>query len=232
MSPLDLRYVRPVHPLRFDASDPEWDMGQSDRHVAFCFLLRELLLRAVGEGSTVGIDQFVFWDARNAKKKCAPDAFIKLGVKHDPDRDSWRTWEAGAPELCIEVLSRSDHEKLTLDEKLARFHALGTSEVVVFDVDAPEGSRLRVWDRVDGDLIERVVEGERTPCRTLGLYFVLAPFEQRPVALRLARDADGRDLLPSAREGERIAAQRSQAAERRVAELEATVSELTREKDG
>jgi hypothetical protein len=40
--------------------------------------------------------------------------------------------------------------------------------VVRFDCDASEGARLRVWDRVEGDLVERVVEGDRTPCTVLG----------------------------------------------------------------
>jgi hypothetical protein len=34
---------------------------------------------------------------------------------------------------------------------MSAYHELGVKELVRFDADAPEGARLRVWDRVDGD---------------------------------------------------------------------------------
>lgn len=42
-------------------------------------------------------------------------------------------------------------------------------ELVRFDPEAPAGQRLRAWDRVREDLVERQIEGDRTPCLTLGL---------------------------------------------------------------
>ncbi|HSO39503.1 MAG TPA: hypothetical protein VLT33_43545, partial [Labilithrix sp.] len=55
------------------------------------------------------------------------------------------------------------------------------------------------------DLVERVVEGDRTPCVTLGLMLLVAPVvleggEEYPVALRLARGADGRELVSTVAE--------------------------------
>ncbi len=89
---------------------------------------------------------------------------------------------------CVEILSPSDtEEKLTLPEKLRRFHTMGVSEVITFDVDADIGTRIRAWDLVQGDLVERVVAGERTPCLTLGLWFVVAPYEDE------RRPSRGRD---------------------------------------
>jgi Uma2 family endonuclease len=214
-SGLGIRYVRPVVPLRFDSTDPEWEMGQSPRHLKLCVTLYQLLGRVAGEGNSVGSDEFVYYDASNRAVKCAPDAFVKLGIRNDSNRKSWTTWKHGTPELCIEVLSPSDtEEKQTLVEKLDRFHAMGVEEVVVFDVDASPGERLRAWDRVDGDLVERVVENERTPCLTLGLFFVVAPVEEHPAALRLSRDVEGRQLVPTDKE-------EAAAALARVAELEA-----------
>ncbi len=134
-----------------------------------------------------------------------PDGFVKLGIFAEAT-SVWKVWERGAPELCVEILSPSDtEEKLTLPEKLARFHTMGVSEVVTFDVDAKVGQRIRAWERVEGDLVERVVEGERTLCRTLGLWFVVAPYEldslsmadRLPAALRLSRDARGTELVLS-----------------------------------
>lgn len=100
-----------------------------------------------------------------------------LGVPQAPI-PSWKTWERGKPNLCVEILSPSDTEaKLPLQEKLARFHAIGVDEVVVFDSDADSGKRIRAWDLLSGDLVERIVENDITPCRALRLWFVSAPCE-------------------------------------------------------
>src|SRR5260221_7290497 len=101
--------------------------------------------------------------------------------------ESWKVWEKGAPEIAIEVLSPSDSpETLPFAEKLARYHAVGVRELFAFDVDGDPGKRLRAWDRIDGVLAERIVEGERTPCLALEMWFVLAPGNDQPVALRLS----------------------------------------------
>jgi hypothetical protein len=62
---------------------------------------------------------------------------------------------------------------------------------------------------VDGDLVERVVEGDRTPCAVLGGTWVVAPTAGYPVGLRL-EDERGELWLSGV-----------EAAERRVVELEA-----------
>ena len=84
--------------------------------------------------------------------------------------------------------------------------------------------RLRAWDRIEDDLVERVVEGETTPCLTLGAHWVLAPGgEDLPVALRLAKDADGRELLLTPEEAEheaRIEAEAAAAAAQTAEEAE------------
>jgi Uma2 family endonuclease len=196
--PSAIKYVRPIHPIEFPASDPEWDMGEGELHGRLCELIYQVLRAAVGKDATVGKDHFIYWDGADSKRKCAPDAFVKLNLPKRGKIESWKTWERGTPELCIEILSRSDtQEKLTLREKLVRFHALGTCEVVAFDADARQGRRLRAWDRVDGDLVERVVVGERTPCRTLGGWFVVTPYEPEEIsaALRLAHDPQGKQLV-------------------------------------
>lgn len=199
VEPNGIRYVRAVRPVSFPASDPDWDMGEGKRHQLFCELLRAIIRSIVGAGSSVGSDQFVYFDASDPKRKCAPDAFVKLGV---PDElfETWKTWEKGTPELCVEILSESDtREVLPLAEKLRRFHIMGVPEVIAFDADSPPGKRLRAWDLVEGDLVERIVEKETTPCRTLGLWFVIAP-SSNPVldaALRLSEDPRGKELLLS-----------------------------------
>jgi hypothetical protein len=114
----------------------------------------------------------------------------------------------------VEILSPSDAaEKLPLEEKLARFHAMGVPEVLVYNVEAAPGGRLQAWDLVQGDMVERIVENEVTPCRALGMWFAIGPCadENEPHALRLASDPSGANLLPTPRERDR----------QRIAELEA-----------
>lgn len=117
--------------------------------------------------------------------------------------------EHGVPELAVEILSPSDTpERWAFQEKLERYQELGVRELVCANLDAAPGARVRVWDRIEEDLVERVVEGDQTPCQALGLLWVLGPADDQPLALRLA-SAEGA-LLPSPRE----------AAAGRIAELE------------
>jgi len=170
-------------------------MPESKRHKRLCALLYSILAHNFAAQHSMGSDQFVYFDTRQPKRCLAPDAFVKLGTPDDDFR-SWSTWERGIPEVCVEILSPSDtKEKLTFRTKLARYRALGTPELVAFDIDAPAGTRLRAWDRVGRKLVERDVTHETTPCRTLGLHWVLAGGDGLPVALRLARDPEGRELL-------------------------------------
>jgi hypothetical protein len=216
----DIQYVREVRPLEFPDGDPEWHMGETTEHQLLCEVLRDLLRMAVSD-QMVCSDQFVYFDAANPARKCAPDAFVKLGTAWAPVK-SWRTWERGVPELCIEILSPGEFEKLTLEEKLARFLAMGVPEVVAFDPDGKPGSRLLAWDRIQGDLVERKVENECTPCRTLGMVFVIAPATLHRVeaALRLW-DPARNSLIPTLAEAERTAKE----AERSAKEAERSAKE-------
>jgi Uma2 family endonuclease len=220
--PTSLRHVRPVQPLAFPASDPEWHMPESKRHRILCVQLLQLFTRLVAPDNAVGSDQFVYFDAANPKRCLAPDAFIKLGVR-DSNFDSWKTWEHGAPELCVEVLARDTSEYLSMREKRARYRALGVRELVVFNFSAPKGKRLQVYDRVRGDLVERVVVRERTPCvslsELLGVRYGwrVAPSDELDVALRLD-STDG--VIPTLAEELHLAGQRRRQLELEKARLE------------
>ena len=73
------------------------------------------LRQAVTPRDSVGCDQFVYLDASDPRRCLAPDGFVKLGAPQEMFA-SWRVWEKGAPELCIEVLSPSDQEPITFAE--------------------------------------------------------------------------------------------------------------------
>jgi len=220
-----IHHARAVRPLDFPSSEPESErLGETKRHLELRTFVYQLLKSAFAPEHTIGSDQFVYWNGRDPQRKCAPDAFVKIGV---PDRefDVWKTWLCGAPELVVEILSRHDREPFTWAEKMKRFAELGAMEVVRFDVDARPGKRLSAWDRVEDDLVRRSVSHDATPCRTLGLHWVIASAPELSSALRLARDAAGRDLLlhpiEAAESARRSAEAAQRSAEARVAELEA-----------
>jgi Uma2 family endonuclease len=211
-------------------------MPQSRRHRFLCGALHDMVRAVCVPENTVGADQFVYFDASNPKRCLAPDGFVTLGVR-DHDFRSYDVWKEGTPHVAFEVLSPSDSpERLPFEEKLRRYHALGIQELVAIDVDGEPGARLRVWDRIDGDLVERVVTDEKTPCLMLGVTLLVGPVDEYPVGLRLARDVDGRELVLTEAEGRRAEAEgrRVEAEGRRVeAEgrklAEARVAELEKE---
>jgi Uma2 family endonuclease len=195
-------------PLHFPA---EAEVPESFEHVLLRTLLFQMLMLHFEDRIAVGSEQFVYFDAADPSRCLAPDVFVKLGVKQDHFR-TWKTWERAAPELCVEIVSESDTR--AWDDKLRAYHAMGVRELVRFDADAPEGSRVRVWDRIDEVLVPREIESDRCQCLTLSLHWVVAPADRLRVALRFARDASGRELLPTPEEARTRA-------ERRIAELEA-----------
>jgi hypothetical protein len=99
-------------------------------------------------------------------------------------------------------------------------------ELVAYDAEAPAGTRLRIWDRVEDDLVERAIESERSPCRTLGLHWVVAPIGDDPAALRLARDAAGDDLLLTAEEARAEEARARAESDAKLAEARAEIARL------
>ncbi len=186
-------------------------MPEGKAHVMLKTALWMILRTALRPANSIGCDQFVYWLANNNRRACAPDVFVKLGV---PDFvfGSWKTWENGTPELAVEIVSPFDGKRLAWQERFKRYYEMGIRELVRFDPEKRAGERLRVFDRVDGDLVERVIENDTSPCVTLGLTWVTAPLDGLAVGLRLA-DANGA-LLPTPEE-------QTQHALRRLAELEA-----------
>ncbi len=224
MHPLDdrVKHRRAPRPIVFPV---EVQVPESIRHLKLRTALMSILEQAFATEAAIGSDQFVYWNARDPRRCLAPDVFVKVGVSNEPF-DTWKTWERGGPpELAVEIVSDSDASDLRLEEKLVRYHELGTRAVVRFDPAALAGERLRAWDRIAEDLVERIVEADTTPCAVLGLQWVVAPLAGFPIALRLAREAG--DLLPTAEESARADADAARAevdrAAERIAALEAAL---------
>jgi Uma2 family endonuclease len=219
----EVRYVRAPEPIEF----PEEElMPESKLHLVLRIFLFRLLRFALGPGHRVGSEQFLYWNAADSTRCLAPDAVVRLGV---PDAlfKTWKTWEeGGVPDLAVEIVSESDRRSWS--DKFADYRELGVKELIRFDPSAPEGGRLQVWDRVSEDLVERAIAGDRTPCLTLGLNWVVHPVESQPIGLRLADD--GGRLLETPEEASergRIEAEtRAQAEAHARAQAEARVREL------
>jgi Uma2 family endonuclease len=237
----DVRHVRAPNRLVFPE---EAQVPEGKTHLEVRTFLYRLLQFALGPEHSVGSEQFVYWNAADPVRCVAPDVFVKLDVP-DTQFNTWPTWErGGAPDLAVEIVSSTERERgrAAWEEKLASYRELGVKELVRFDPECPEGRRLRVWDRVEGDLVEREIAEDRTPCLTLGLAWTVRmiplPKDEEVLGVRLVDD-DGRMLeLPEER-AERLKqeAERAKeaetavrtAAEARIRELE---DELRRTREG
>jgi Uma2 family endonuclease len=188
-------YLQPAEPVYFPASE---EVPETNRHLELRTALYQLLKLEIAATATIGSDQFVYWNPRTARERLAPDVFVRLDRPHRPIR-VWKTWEGGAPELGVEIVSDSDASESDWDDKLERYAAAAFREVVRFDPDDRESpSPLRVWDLIGGDLVERSPEDpDLRFCETLGLWWVVVPHDALGPMLRLARDAAGASLLPT-----------------------------------
>lgn len=211
-SVLEVRYVRAPEPLVF----PEQaEMPESQLHLDLRTLLYHLLRDHLGDRYTVGSEQFVYWDAADPRKCLSPDAYVRATPAGAPVQ-TWKTWERGAPDVAVEIISESDAGEPAWQEKLGQYRALGVRELVRFDPRMAVGPRLRVWDRVAEDLVERALDGNGARSLVLDLQWCVAPAEGYDATLRIAR-GEPPVLLPT-REEARVTA------ERRVAELEAELA--------
>jgi Uma2 family endonuclease len=228
----EFQYTRAPVPLHFPE---EALMPEGKTHLTLRTFLYQLLKFALGPAHSVGSEQFVYFNAANPRKCVAPDAFVKLNIP-DTQFGTWKTWERGGPpDLAIEIVSPNENADEDWNEKFSKYFECGVSELVRFDPTAPGGARLRVWDRIDDDLVERVVVADRTPCVTLNLGWIVTPVAEEPVGLRLEHangslvesayeaESRGRHAEAKAREAE---AKAREAAEARVRELEEELRRL------
>lgn len=187
------RYVKAPTAIHFPSEErPEDHVPETKRHLHARTTLYLLLEEAMA-GTSVGSDQFIYYDAGDPQKCLSPDVFVKLGSK-DQAFDTWKIWQRGAPDLAVEIVSDSDRSGSEWAVKLARYQASGIGEVVRFDPE-DDAAPLRVWDRVEDELIERAPESSTLrECGALGLWWIVAPSDLGPV-LRVARDRDGQQLL-------------------------------------
>lgn len=176
-----------------------------------------LLMREALAGAAVGSDQFVYFDPEDPRKCLSPDVSAKLDCT-DNTFGNWKVWERGAPDVAVEIVSASARPEQEWSDKLQRYKSSGVRELVRFDLEE-KNLPIRVWDRVEGDLVERAHQDPKLrECTALGLWWTMAPSAYGPL-LRLARDQEGRQLLPTPDEERQRLAQ--ELAEERTARSQA-----------
>lgn len=205
------RYERSLRPLHFPEAD---QVPESGVHLEVRTALYLVLKAHFAAKAAIGCDQFVYWDPTRPSECLAPDAFLRFGTPHAPFR-TWKVWERGAPEVAVEILSASDERDRDFEGRLAKYARLGVRELVTFDPE--ESAGLRLFTFLDGDCVERVLESRQAGwSEVLGLWWVVAEDAAIGPMLRLSRNQEGTDLLLTPAE----------AAERRVAELEAELAAI------
>jgi Uma2 family endonuclease len=186
------RYYQAPRPLHFPSEEK---VPEGKQHLKLRTALYQILELAFGSQHGIGSDQFIYWDPTDPRRCLAPDAFVRLGGPNDVFR-VWKVWERGAPHVAVEVISATERD-VDQEAQLVRYRQMGVGELVRFDCDDIERP-IRVWDRTEDDLVERTLQRPTsTECRPLGLYWVVVDDAELGRALRLARDAEGRDLLPT-----------------------------------
>ena len=207
------RYLRAPVPVHFPESESVPETGV---HLRLRTALWSMLRLELGHRAMVGSDQFLYWDPTDPRQCLAPDVLVWLGA---PDRpfSSWKVWERGAPHLAIEVVSESDARDRPWERKLDAYRHSGVVELARFDPESTE-SPLRLWDRVEGDLVERAVsKSELEISGVVGLFWLVEPAPELGLMLRLTRDSAGLQRLLTDEEA-------LHTAEARVRELEAELA--------
>jgi Uma2 family endonuclease len=205
-------------------------MPEGGEHQLRCLLLWQSVKRAFGKSVLIASDQFLYWDPTDPKKRLAPDLAVRMGTPAAILK-TWKTWELGAPHVGVEIVSDSDRADGIFAQKLERYRQAGIAEVVRFDAEDRERP-IRLWDLLDGDLVERRLSTpEARICDALGLYWCAARGPEVGLTLRLARDPMGVVILPSTDEtldaalsAKDAALSAKDAALARVAELEAELA--------
>jgi Uma2 family endonuclease len=216
------RYIEPVTPVLFPDSA---EMPETQLHLELRTILYQLLSDHLGLDITVGSDQFVYFDAADPKQCLAPDVYVRIAPRGAPIR-SWKVWERGAPEIAIEIVSDDDRPAGEWAAKLQRYQRLGVAELLRFDPEGSDQGRLRIWDRVEGALVEREAQSSHARSLILDLHWVIASADGFDVALRVGVGEQGDWHVLTRAEARQAEAQARQAeAQARQAEAQARQAE-------
>lgn len=151
------------------------------------------------------------------KTRRAPDVMVAFG-RHRGHRGSYRQWMENnvAPQVVFEICSPCNTDA-EMEEKLAFYQTYGVEEYYLYD---PDNGELKGWQRGGGQLCP-IVPMHAWVSKRLGIRFELIDKE-----LHLYHP-DGTPFTSHTEEAERAKseAERANAAERKLAELQALLKE-------
>jgi Uma2 family endonuclease len=159
----------------------------------------------------IGADTFFAWVPNEPLVRVSPDIYLIDDPPPPPLPKSWQTWLSGhrPPRWAAEIVS--DDWKKDYEEAPLKYAQLGTRELAIFDPEAVlsgarRGARVpfQLYQRAPDGAFVRIYHGDGPVLsEELGAYLV-ARRERGAVRLRIARDAEGKDIVLTAEE--RVAA--------------------------
>jgi Uma2 family endonuclease len=176
--------------IEYPTSDGE-PMGETDLHRNLMIDLIEALKHYYSRHSDVYVSGNIvlFFEEGNPTVHISPDVLVTLGAP-PAVLQSYKTWELGAPNLVIEVTSRSTKTR-DIGMKKGTYAALGVQEYLLFDPQAEYlKPRFKVF-RLQGEEYEQVIVNPESGYQSLlGLTFHVVDD-----TLRISETATGRLLL-------------------------------------
>ena len=172
----------------------------------------------------ISADLLIYYEEGNPRVSVAPDVFVVFGVE-DRMRGNYKVWEEGkGPDFVLEVASPGTWRE-DVGPKRSVYARLGVREYFLYD---PTGEHLTPrlqGNRLDGGVYERLSAVESID-RTLAMRSEVLGLELRAKGggeMRFHDPATGQTLLSHSEEHAawRAVLVRAEAAEARVAELEA-----------
>lgn len=209
----------------------EEDMGESVEQGEIIRVLLSCLGELIAERAWTtlfcGGDHFFAWVRGEPLVRVSPDVYLIEDPPPPPRPKMWQTWLPGhrPPRWAVEIVS--DDWKKDYEENPPKYAQLGVRELVIFDPEAAlnpdrRGQRvlLQVYRRDADGAFVRVYRGDG-PARSEEIdAFLVVRREGGAVRLRIARDAAGSDLVPTAEEAKRGAEEAKRAADARAAAAE------------
>lgn len=207
----------------------EDDVGESVEQSSILQLLLSALGQLAVERGWKNLlwsgDNYFAWVREEPLVRVSPDAYLLDDPPPPPRPRSWQTWLPGhrPPRWAVEVVS--EDWKKDYEDNPPKYAQLGAKELVIFDPEATAGDdeRVRVPLQVyrrgpDGAFVLAYRGDGPAFSEEIAAYLAVVEEEGAP-RLRITRDAEGKDWVPTAEE-------RALAAEARVRALEAELARL------
>jgi Uma2 family endonuclease len=216
----------------------EDDVGQSpeqdDVVAAFASALEQLVTARAWSQARVGRDAFFAWIPSEPNVRISPDVYLLDRPPTPPWPRMWQTWTEGhrPPRFALEVVS--EDWKKDYEDVPPKYAMLGAEELVIFDpeaargVGAPRRVALQIYRREPDGSFVRAYQGPG-PARveTLDAWLVARP-DGGIGWLRIALDACGGDVVPTAAERAEHEARRAEHEARRAEQEAGRAERLAR----